>query len=66
MSSHPGKCVFCISFYFNIHGKGKNSAILPAAMGKIVGQTGIFNLDIYIYITSRHEQNPTQNLTLLF
>ena len=34
----------CISHNVNILGKGMNLIIPPPAIGKIVGQTGIFNL----------------------
>ena len=35
----------CISHSANTLDKGINITILPPAMGKIVGQTGLFNLD---------------------
>ena len=36
----------CISNRTNSHGKGMNPNILPPAMGKIVEQTGFFNLGL--------------------
>ena len=40
-SSNPGED---ISLSTNTLGKGMNPIILPPAMGKIVGQTGLFSL----------------------
>ena len=34
----------CISHNANTHGKGMTPTILPPLMGKIVGQTVLFNL----------------------
>ena len=42
-SSNPGRAD-CISHSTNSLGKGMNPNILPAAMGKIVGQTRFFSL----------------------
>ena len=35
----------CISLWANALGKGINLSLLPPAMGKIVGLTGLFSLD---------------------
>ena len=34
----------CISYSTDTLGKGMNTTVLPIAMGKIVGQTDLFNL----------------------
>ena len=49
MSSYEMKSVTCVQilsevFCISLIGKDMNSAILPPAMGKIVGQTELFNL----------------------